>query len=197
LAGKRPEEFSLNVRKLDERSGASDPIERIKDMDLDGVDAGILFFGGPLVTKDRALYINSVRGYHRWLSDFCSHAPDRLLGMASVPIETPELAVEELRFAKLAGLVGGSIPLFPTEGEYADSKWDPMWEAFLETGLPVALHTGGRRPGTPAVDLFESAPRFMTGLVMNKMTMAEAISELIFGLVMQRYPDLKFVAVEA
>ena len=36
----------------------------------------------------------------------------------------------------------------------------------------------------------------MTGLVMSKLTMAEAVSELIHGLVMQRYPELKFVAVE-
>lgn len=197
-AGKRPEEFSLIVRKLEEqRPGAWDPVERLKDMDVDGVDAEILFFGGPLITDDRALYLNSVRGYHRWLSDFCSHAPDRLLGMASVPVDTPELAAEEIRVASDAGLVGGTIPLFPPDGEYADAKWDPMWQAFLDTGLPVALHTGGRRPGTPPVNLFDSASRFMTGLVMNKLTMAEAISELIFGLVMQRYPDLKFVAVEA
>jgi predicted TIM-barrel fold metal-dependent hydrolase len=197
-AGKRPEEFSLIVRKLEEqRPGAWDPAERLKDMDIDGVDAEILFFGGPLITNDRALYLNSVRGYHRWLSDFCSHAPDRLLGMAAVPVETPELAAAEIRVAADAGLVGGTIPLFPPDGEYADARWDPMWRAFLDTGLPVALHTGGRRPGTPPVNLFDSASRFMTGLVMNKLTMAEAISELIFGLVMQRYPDLKFVAVEA
>ena len=37
----------------------------------------------------------------------------------------------------------------------------------------------------------------MTGLVMSKLTMAEAVSELIHGLVMQRYPELKFVAVES
>jgi len=36
----------------------------------------------------------------------------------------------------------------------------------------------------------------MTGLVMSKLTMAEAVSELIHGLVMQRHPELKFVAVE-
>ena len=36
----------------------------------------------------------------------------------------------------------------------------------------------------------------MTGLVMSKLTMAESVSELIHGLVMQRYPELKFIAVE-
>src|SRR6476660_221469 len=40
LAGKKPEEFKRNVRKLDEqRAGAGDPRERINDMDIDCVDA--------------------------------------------------------------------------------------------------------------------------------------------------------------
>ena len=198
LAGKKPEEFKLNVRKLDEqRGGASDPAERIKDMDIDGVDAEVLYVGGPLATGDAALQLNSVRGYNRWLSDFASHAPGRLLGVAAIPIDTPELAAQEIRFAaSQPGLYSGYIPLFPSEGDYGDAKWNPMWEAFIEANLPIGLHVGGRRPGTPTANLYESAPRFMTGLVMSKLTMAESVSELIHGLVMQRYPDLKFVAVE-
>ncbi len=198
LAGKKPEEFKLNVRKLDEqRSGAWDPSARIEDMDSDGVDAEVLYVGGPLATADAELRLNSVRGYNRWLSDYASHDPKRLLGMAAIPIDTPERAVEEIRFADAQpGLAGGYIPLFPPEGDYGDEKWNPMWEAFLDTGLPIGLHVGGRRPGTPVANLYESAPRFMTGLVMSKLTMAEAVSELIHGLVMQRYPALRFIAVE-
>ena len=124
--------------------------------------------------------------------------PRRLLGMACVPLDTPEIAVAELRrAAKLPGIAGAYIPLFPSaDDDYGNERWNPLWEAFLETGLPIGLHVGGRRPGTPTVDIFESAPRFMTGLIMSKFTMAEAVSELIHGLVMQRYPDLKFIAVE-
>ena len=199
LAGKTPEEYTLNVRKLSEpRAGASDPVERLKDMDIDGVDAEVLYVGGPLQTRDTALRLNSVRGYNRWLSDFASHAPERLLGMAAIPIDSPDVAVDEIRFASAQpGLAGGYIPLFPSEGDYGDAKWNAVWEAFLGTGLPIGLHVGGRRPGTPVADLYESAPRFMTGLVMSKLTMAEAVSELIHGLVMQRYPGLTFIAVES
>src|SRR5688572_12576299 len=65
LAGKKPEDFSLTVRRLEEmRTGASDPVERLKDMDIDGVDAEVLYFGGPLVTDDTALRLNSVTGYN-------------------------------------------------------------------------------------------------------------------------------------
>jgi len=198
LAGKKPEEFKLNVRKLEEqRSGAWDPAERLKDMDTDGVDAEVLYVGGPLMTTDVELHLNSVRGYNRWLADYCSHAPDRLLGMAAIPINTPERAAEEIRFAAAQpGLAGGYIPLFPPEGDYGDEKWNPIWEAFRAADMPIGLHVGGRRPGTPAVNIYESAPRFMTGLVMSKLTMAESVGELIHGLVMQRYPELRFISVE-
>src|SRR6476659_5987704 len=46
LAGKKPEDFTLNVRRLeDQRAGAGDPAERLKDMDTDGVDAEVLYVG--------------------------------------------------------------------------------------------------------------------------------------------------------
>ncbi len=205
LAGKKPEEYSLNIRRFDEqRPGAWDPAERIKDQDIDGVDAEVLYVGGPLMSTDTALRLNSVRGYNRWLSEYCSYAPVRLLGMAAIPIDSPERAAEEVHFAaSQPGLAGGYIPLFPPEGDYGDEKWNAMWEAFLDTGMPIGLHVGGRRPGTPVVNMFAgsrksmSAPQFMTALVMSKFTMAEALSELIHGLVMQRYPEIKFIAVEA
>ena len=143
LAGKKPEEFSLNVRKLeDRRSGAGDPVERIKDMDTDGVDAEVLYVGGPLQTADPALRLDSVRGYNRWLSDYASHAPDRLLGVAAIPIDTPERAVEEIRSRpRSPGWLSGYIPLFPPEGDYGDPKWNPMWEAFLDDRLPRSACT--------------------------------------------------------
>ena len=73
LAGKKPEQFSLNVRKLDDqRAGAGDPAARIEDMDTDGVDAEVLYVGGPLPSSDPVLRLHSVRGYNRWLSDYAS-----------------------------------------------------------------------------------------------------------------------------
>jgi len=119
LAGKKPEQFSLNVRKLNEqRAGAWDPAERIKDMDTDGVDAEVLYVGGPLMSSDPALHLNSVRGYNRWLSAYASYAPGRLLGVAAIPIDTPERAAQEIRWAAAQpGLASGYIPLFPPEGD--------------------------------------------------------------------------------
>ena len=105
----------------DQRAGAGEPAARLADMDIDGVDAEVLYVGGPLQSSDPELRLHSVRGYNRWLSDYASHAPNRLLGMAAIPIDTPERAAEEVHFAAAqTGLAGGYIPLFPPDGDYGD-----------------------------------------------------------------------------
>jgi predicted TIM-barrel fold metal-dependent hydrolase len=197
LAGKKAEEYSGTVRRLsDQRSGAWDPAERIKDQEIDGVDVEVLYVGGPLVdASDPGLRLNSYRGYNRWLADFCSYAPDRLLGVAAVPINTPDIACEEIRFAKTAGLRGVYIPLFPPEGDYAGEKWEPLWNTAIELDIPVSMHVGGRRGGVGP--RYGNAAGFMTDLVMSKLGMAEALAELTFGMVLQNHPDLRIVSVEA
>ena len=91
-------------------SGAWDPAERIKDMDTDGVDAEVLYVGGPVASADRELRLNSVRGYNRWLSDYASSAPGRLLGVAAIPIDSAERAAEEIAWAaQQPGLYSGYI----------------------------------------------------------------------------------------
>ena len=67
------------------------------------VDAEVLYVGGPLLTNDTELRLNSVRGYNRWLSDYASHAPDRLLGMAAIPIDTPLLTARSVASGRLSG----------------------------------------------------------------------------------------------
>ena len=152
------------------------------------------------MSADPELRLNSVRGYNRWLSDFASRGagppagrgghPDRHAGAGGRgdprgPSQQP-------------GLSSGYIPLFPgADGDYGDAKWNPMWEAFLDDAAgPSASTSAAGARARPTVSIYDSAPRFMTGLVMSKLTMAEAVSELIHGLVMQRYPELKFVSVE-
>jgi len=197
LAGKKPEEFTGTVRRLDDqRSGAWDPAARLVDQDADGVDAEVLYVGGPLAqAADEGLRLNSFPAYNRWLADFCSHAPARLIGVAALPNDTPELAVAELRRAHELGLRSAYVPLFPSAGEYGDDAWDPLWRAAVERGMPIAMHVGGKRGG--AQPRYGSPGGFMTDLVMSKMTMAEAVCELIFGLVLQKHPELRIVSVEA
>ena len=99
-----------------------EPDQRIKDMDRDGVDAEIIFgiLGVASRVRDTEAANEMLRIYNDWLRDFCSHHPDRQIGLACLPYGDIDAAVEEVhRVAKL-GLKGLEL----------SCSWDmePMWE---------------------------------------------------------------------
>ena len=84
----------------DGRPGGFDPHKRIPDMDLDGIDAAFLYpsvglFAGAV--QDPALAAAMCRAYNRWLADYCRPYPDRLFGVAMLPMQSIPLAIEEMR----------------------------------------------------------------------------------------------------
>ena len=85
------------------RKGGFDPHARIPDMDLDGIDAAFLFPSVGLfcgAVKDPALAGAVARAYNRWLADYCKAYPDRLFGVAMIPLQSVEGAIEEMKFAR-------------------------------------------------------------------------------------------------
>jgi uncharacterized protein len=100
------------------RPGGFDPHKRIPDMDLDGIDAVFLYpsmglFAGAV--HDPTLAAALCRGYNRWLADYCKPYPDRLFGIAMLPMQSVDRAIEEMRFARRElGFRGGFIRPNPT-----------------------------------------------------------------------------------
>ena len=75
----------------DGRKGGFDPHARIPDMDLDGIDAAFLYpslglFVGSI--RDPAFAAAMCRAYNRWLADYCKPYPDRLFGIAMLPMQS-------------------------------------------------------------------------------------------------------------
>src|SRR5438045_3163165 len=89
VAGVKYEEFKAHATRLGEGAiGGYDPSWRLKDMDLDGVDAEVLFgsVGNEYRNKtdDPALKLALTQAYNDWLADFCKATPERLLGIAEM-----------------------------------------------------------------------------------------------------------------
>ncbi|NQZ98550.1 MAG: amidohydrolase [Myxococcales bacterium] len=196
MAGKKSEDFSWNLRRLDDqRAGGFDPDARLADMDLDHISAEVLYGGGPLPSGDPDFRQASVFAYNDWLADFCARAPNRLLGMAYIPCETPDVAVAEVVRCAAKGLRGCVIPRFPGESdEWSDDAWDPFWRALLDVGWPGGIHVGGtgRKAAFPDLD----PVGFISGLMMSKFALAEACSKIVLSGVLERYPELRIVSVE-
>ena len=102
-SGSTHQKVSINMEYTDGRKGGFDPHARIPDMDLDGIDAAFLYpslglFAGAI--QDPQLAAAASRAYNRWLADYCKPYPDRLFGVAMLPMQSIELAVEEMRYAR-------------------------------------------------------------------------------------------------
>jgi predicted TIM-barrel fold metal-dependent hydrolase len=201
-AGKKFEDYKASGESYDTiRKGSYDPHERLKDMDIDGVDAQTLFPNvglGIFGIEDTELQFACIHAYNDFLSDFASADPARLIGIGLIPTDDVEVGVKEVQHvAKKPGLRGVMLPTYP-RGEPLNSKiYDPIWAAAQDLGLPVHVHlrTGDRRTAA----LFKANNiRGAVAANLNGASLAnyEALSQIIFGGVLELFPRLKFVSVE-
>jgi predicted TIM-barrel fold metal-dependent hydrolase len=139
------------------------------------------------------------RAHNRWLADFCSQAPERFAGMASIAFDDPAEAVRQIHAAKKAGLKGVMIPLFSDEVPLYDARFDPVWSTLEDLDLPANSHTGTsgttRRvpyvPSPPHPSL--SGPMYRP---VNEFYTHMVLVHLIWGGVLERHPRLKVVFTE-
>ena len=77
-------------------------------MEHDGVDAEVIFgiLGPPRKLKDHEAANEMLRIYNDWLKDFCSHYPDRQIGLACLPYGDIDAAVKEVHRVAKMGLKG-------------------------------------------------------------------------------------------
>src|SRR5499427_1833026 len=143
------------------RPGGFDPHARIPDMDADGIDAAFLYpslglFSGAITDPPLAAAV--CRAYNRWLADYCQPYPDRLFGVAMLPMQSIDLAIEEMRYArKELGMRGGFLRPNPYNGRMAGHPdHDPFWAEAQDLDFSIGLHEGaGSGMPTVGIDRFE------------------------------------------
>jgi predicted TIM-barrel fold metal-dependent hydrolase len=197
-AGKDPSEYNEFQKATNYDNalpGGWEAAPRLKDMALDGVEAEVIYttlgfrlFG----LLDEPLQRELFRVYNDWLAELCSYSPKRLLGLALIPLLDVEAGVKELRRCAKLGLRGALIMCSPPEGQsYADSIFDPFWAEAQTLRMPLSLHlgTGHGRESRYDADLF-----------LRAMTIPHEVQRtfatLLFGGVLERFPDLKLVSAE-
>ena len=91
----------------------TDPHLRIKDMDRDGVDAEVIYgiLGASSRLNDREASNEMLRIYNDWLKDFCSHYPEREIGLACLPYGDIDEAVKEIHRVAKMGIKGARTVL--------------------------------------------------------------------------------------
>jgi predicted TIM-barrel fold metal-dependent hydrolase len=218
-AGRQAKDFKKEGKVSDMRVGGWMPAARIADMDQDGMDVAILFGGGPLGTANTELYIESFRAYNRWLKDFCSHDPKRLVGVAYLPMRDIDESIAMMREAAEMGYRAVNIPAFPQakdgvstsakvkaiqsaqgaalsgdptgQAQYSDPEYDRFWAAATDLDMTLTFHLGGRIPR------FGEEKYFLADMVMSKVAMCEPIAIAIFAGIFQRFPTLRYASIES
>jgi predicted TIM-barrel fold metal-dependent hydrolase len=218
-AGRSGKDFKMVGRRSEQRPVWL-PETRLGDMDQDGMDAAVLFGGGPLPTFNPELYISSFEAYNRWLWDFCGADRRRLIPVGYVPMRDVDETVRMLKELRKLGFRSVNIPAFPMQKgdatassievralnraqsaalsgdpggdrSYADPEFDVMWETLQDLDMTVTMHLGGRVPR------FGEKKYFLADMPMSKVAMIEPIAIFIFNAIFQRFPKLRLVTVES
>lgn len=134
--------------------GTGDGAQRIREQDIDGIDAEVLFPGqasGPYFwrnVKDDAAYLACVRAYNDYLAeDYCSVAPDRLLGLGVIPMTNLQDALAELEHIQRQGLPGICIGTYPSGKGYPTPEDDTFWQECVRMNMPITVHVEFDRSG--------------------------------------------------
>jgi len=208
-AGRSGKELAAMMKQGYEaaRPGGWDPVERIKDQELDGVDAEILYPTLGMATfamSDPELQRACFTTYNDWLAEFCGHDPKRLYGIGLISLEDIDDAVEDLARISKQGMRGAMIWAAPPEDRpYDDRLYDRFWQAASEHQLPLSLHivTGRGRHAAQIRDALGSwGGRVANAGVLYTVLIHEiqnTLAVMVFGGVFERFPELRVVSAES
>lgn len=212
------------MRYSEVRAGAFQPRPRLADMDAEGIVQSVLYptmlLGLPALSDAEFAEVQA-NAYNEWVSDYCADSGRRLFAVAVVPHQDIIRAVQVIRRAKALGHVGVCLRPNPSvDGKkFSDSVYDPIWQVCEELDLPVGLHPflapdmpGACRalgyfqfqaPGVQMANRDAASPGqhlaniFFSQALSNPFDMMETLAVLLCGGVLERFPQLKVLFLEA
>jgi len=187
---------------------AAVPSERLKAMDVDGVDCSVLYpsVAGPAGETfgrltDPKLELACARAYNDWLVDEWAAASPRFVPQCLVPLGPVEATVAELRRAVARGhrgLVFPATPMMLREVPHINEPyWDPVWAACQELEIPLCLHAGPSKAiQFPAYAGFSPGLAAAMEAITRPASSILIVANFLFSRILTRFPTLKVVFAE-
>ncbi|BCW88533.1 hypothetical protein sos41_16740 [Alphaproteobacteria bacterium SO-S41] len=206
------EDANILLRKNYEALGSFLPRDRPKSVDLLGFASQLVFTTfclgnfGLDQSDDLELAYAAADAHNRMMTDFCS-VDRRLLATAYIPLEDFARAEACARLAIELGAKALMVPSKPPR-RHGPSHigLDPVWKLSEEAGLPILFHVGGEEKmediynenGLPRVKDFHGGEENFNSLTYMPIphSVMQTLAALIFDGVMDRFPNLKFGAIE-
>ena len=170
--------------------------QRLIDMNAQGIDYQAINVNGWGYSADRALARDLIKLQNEKLSQWVAAHPDRFVGMATVALQHPDLAADQLDEAvRKLGLRGAAIGGSVEGQELSDRKFDPFWAKAQELGVPLFMHPQGA-PGTTQNQRLQGKGG-LGNTIGNPLETTVFLSHLIFEGTLDRFPGLKICAAHA
>ena len=198
------EEWGFDAGTLSElRPGCFDIHDRIKDMDVNGVQTSMNIptkagFNARTFTEgaDREVSLVMLRAYNDWhLDEWCAAYPGRFIPLGIVPMWDVNLAVEEVnRLAKKGCKAISFLEAPHSQGfpSFLSGHWDPMLKALVDNNMVLCLHIGGAQG---LIKLADEAPIDHQIVIPTQITILTA-QDLLFGPTFRKFPGLRVALSE-
>jgi len=170
---------------------------RLQALDEWGIDVQVLSHqGGWWYGADRDLARRIVAVQNEKLAEWCTAHADRFVGLASVALQHPDLAAEQLedavkrfklRGVGIAGHVAGDDPSSP--------KYDPFWAKAEQLGTLVFVHPVGADNVLKEGTLRGRGD--LGNIIGNPLETTVFFSRMIFNGTLDRFPGLKICGAHA
>ena len=217
-------ELTPEMRDYLEHKGAYLPHERIKEMDLMGIDQVLIIptiLNGYFPRVENAWGAHGIaRAYNNWAEDYCKAVPDRLFYATWLPVQNPTFSCDEIERSRKMGSPVALIRACDQQRNYPNQiapsapgrggGWDSVYRTLEEAGMVAGMHTFTGSygewgdlmscPGQVA-DLAAETSGYAQGLSAQSIGfISEAMiwtAQMLLSGFLERYPKLKMAIYES
>jgi predicted TIM-barrel fold metal-dependent hydrolase len=160
-------------------------------MDAMAIDMEVLSINPFCYRKDRDTAAAIVGMQNEMLAELCAAQPERFAAFASLALQFPDLAVDQLEHAvKTLGLRGAAIGGSVAGEDFSDPKFHLVWAKAEELGAVLFIH-----PQTqPEMAKRYKGNGWLSNTIGNPLDTTIALQHLIFEGTLDRFPGLKIIA---
>jgi len=172
--------------------GGFDLDRRLKDMDTAEVDMQVVSNTPQtfLYNLDPQITATAARIQNDQIAKLVRERPDRFMGLATLPMQAPELAAQELaRSMRELGLKGCQIGSNVNGKNLDDPALAPLWKTADELSAFIMVHP------TQVAGADRLKSYYLANLIGNPLDTTIAAACLVFGGVVERHPAIKFFMV--
>jgi aminocarboxymuconate-semialdehyde decarboxylase len=168
---------------------------RLQQMDEEGIDIQALSINSYWYSADRDLASRLVNLQNEKLAAMCATHPDRFVAFASVALQFPELAAQQLeegmkRWGLRGAAIGGTVQ---GDEELASRKFDPFWAKAEELQAAIFIHPQDSQNATGIRSRVQGSGA-LGNVIGNPLETTIFLSHMIFEGTLDRFPNLKICA---